>query len=83
MTQLPFIIEAVLAALVGGVLAIVLDYVGKILILDGIFKQQVNSGVLPQLSANDVLIAGGYGAIGGLVLAALTAYATLRLLVRL
>ncbi|MCW2527041.1 MAG: cell division protein FtsX [Pseudonocardiales bacterium] len=83
MTQLPFILEAVIAALIGGVLAIVLDYVGKVLILDGIFKQQVESGVLPQLSTNDILLAGGAGAIGGLVLAALTAYATLRLLVRL
>ena len=83
MTQLPFMIEAVLAALVGGVLAIVLDYVGKVAILDNIFKQQVQNGVLPQLDLNDVLVAGGIGAIGGIVLAALTAYATLRLLVRL
>ena len=83
MTQLPFMIEAVIAALVGGVLAIVLDYVGKVAILDGIFKQQVENGVLPQLSTNDVLVAGGIGAIGGVVLAAITAYATLRLLVRL
>lgn len=83
MTQLPFMIEAVIAALIGGILAIVLDYVGKVLILDGIFKQQVQNGVLPQLSTNDVLIAGGIGAIGGVILAAMTAYATLRLLVRL
>ena len=83
MTQLPFIIEAIIASLVGGILAIVLDYVGKSLILDGIFKQQVQNGVLPQLNANDVLVAGGTGAIGGVILAAITAYLTLRLVVRL
>ena len=83
MTQLPFIIEAVIASVIGGVLAIVLDYFGKVLILDGIFKRQITSGVLPSLSANDVLVAGGAGAIGGVILAAITAYATLRLLVKL
>jgi cell division transport system permease protein len=83
MTQLPFMIEAVIAALLGGVLAIVLDYFGKVAVLDGIFKQQVDSHVLPSLSANDVLVAGGYGLVGGVLLAALTAYFTLRWLVRL
>jgi cell division transport system permease protein len=83
MTQLPFIIEAVIASLIGGILAIVLDYIGKSAILDGIFKQQVESNVLPRLSTNDVLVAGGVGAIGGVVLAAITGWLTLRLLVRL
>jgi cell division transport system permease protein len=83
MTQLPFIIEAVIAAFIGGVLAIGVDYLGKRLILDGIFKQQVASNVLPQLSVNDVLVYGGIGAIGGVVLAAITGWLTLRLLVRL
>ena len=83
MTQLPFIIEAVIAAFIGGVLAIGVDYLGKRLILDGIFKQQVASNVLPQLSVNDVLVYGGVGAIGGVVLAAITGWLTLRLLVRL
>ncbi len=83
MTQLPFMIEAVIASLIGGILAIVLDYIGNSLILDGIFKQQTDSGVLPKLTTNDVIVAGGTGAIAGVVLAALTAYATLRLVVRL
>lgn len=83
MTQLPFMIEAVIASVIGGALAIVLDYIGKQLILDGIFKQQVQNDVLPQLSTSDVLISGGIGAVGGIVLSAVTAYLTLRLLVRL
>lgn len=83
MTQLPFMIEAVIAAAIGGILAIFLDWIGKRLILDGIFHQQVERNVLPQLNLNDVLVAGGVGAIAGIVLAAITAIATLRFLVRL
>lgn len=83
MTQLPFIIEAVIAAFIGGVLATVLNFVGKRFVLESIFRQQVENGILPQLSTNDVLLASGYGLIGGVVLAAITAYLTLRLLVRL
>lgn len=83
MTQLPFMIEAVIAAAIGGILAIFLDWIGKKLILDGIFHQQVERNVLPQLNLNDVLVAGGIGALAGVVLAAITAIATLRFLVRL
>jgi cell division transport system permease protein len=83
MTQLPFIVEAILAAIVGGVLAIVMVWIGKKTILDGVFGEQVSRGVLPQLDVNDVLVAGGIPLIAGIVLAALTAYGTLRLYVRL
>jgi cell division transport system permease protein len=83
MTQLPFVIEGVLAAFAGGVIAIALDWIGKKTILDGTFGEQVSRGVLPPLDGNDVLVAGGAGLLLGMVLAALTAYATLRLYVRL
>jgi cell division transport system permease protein len=39
--------------------------------------------VIPNLTTNDVLVAGGASLIVGIVLAAITAYATLRLYVRL
>jgi cell division transport system permease protein len=83
MTQLPFIIEAVIAALAGGLIAIGLDWAGKKFILDGVFGEQVSNGVLPPLDLNDVLVAGGVGLISGVVLSALTAWGTLRLAVRL
>jgi cell division transport system permease protein len=83
MTQLPFIIEAVLSALTGGALAIVLDWIGKRFILDGVFGEQVSRGVLPRLDLNDVIVAGGTGLGIGLALSAVTSYLTLRLLVRL
>jgi cell division transport system permease protein len=83
MTQLPFIIEAILAALAGGVIAIVLDWAGKKFILDGVFGEQVSRGVLPPLDFNDVLVAGGTGLLAGIVLAAATAWVTLRLYVKI
>lgn len=83
MVQLPFMIEAVLAAVVGGVIGIVLDWLGTRVILGNILKRQVENNLFPNLSLNDVIIAGGIGALGGVVLAAVTAFVTLRLLVRL
>jgi cell division transport system permease protein len=83
MTQLPFIIEAILAALAGGIIAIVMDWAGKKFILDGVFGEQVSRGVLPPLDFNDVLVAGGTGLVAGIVLAAATAWVTLRLYVKI
>ena len=83
MTQLPFIIEAMIAALAGGLIALLFDWAGKKFILDGVFGEQVSRGVLPPLDGNDIIVAGGVGMISGIVLAALTAWFTLRLAVRL
>jgi cell division transport system permease protein len=83
MTQLPFLIEAVIGAAVGGVLAIVAVWVGKHYLLNVLLKTSVDNKVIPNLSTNDILIAGGISLLTGIVLAAITAYATLRLYVRL
>jgi cell division transport system permease protein len=82
MTQLPFMIEAIIAAAIGGVIALIVAWAGKQYVLDGIFSSEVHHRVLPDLSLNDVLIAGGVSLIAGIGLAAITAYATLRLYVR-
>jgi len=84
MTELPFMLEAVIAALIGGLISIGFVAVGKYVLLDRILGAQTNkNGVIPNLSVNDVLVAGGGGLIVGVVLSALTAFATLRLYVRL
>ena len=83
MTQLPFIIEAIIAALAGGIIAILMDWAGKVFILDGVFGEQVSRGVLPPLDGNDIIVAGGVGLVAGVVFAAATAWGTLRLAVRL
>ena len=83
MTELPFMLETVIAALLGGLISVGLIWLGKHYVLDGIFKVPTENGVIPNLTTNDILVAGGAGIIVGIVLAAITAFATLRLYVRL
>ena len=83
MTQLPFIIEAVIAAVIGAVLTIPALWFGKRYVLNGIFSEPVSRNVLPDLKVGDVLIASGVAGIVGIALATATAYVTLRAYVRL
>jgi cell division transport system permease protein len=83
MTELPFMLEAVIASAVGGLISIGLIWIGKHYVLDNVFGGPTQNGVIPNLGINDVLVAGGTGLIVGVVLSALTAFATLRLYVRL
>lgn len=83
MTELPFMLETIISAFVGGLMAFGLLALGKYLVLTGIFSKQVEAGVIPPLNVNDVLEAAGISLIGGVVLAGLTAFATLRLYVKL
>jgi cell division transport system permease protein len=83
MTELPFMIETIVATLIGGLIALGLITAGKEFGLNGIFKSQIENGVIPNLGSNDILVAGGVGIIGGVLIAALTAFLTLRLYVKL
>jgi len=83
MTQLPFVIEAMVAAAVGAALAMVGNWIAKLVFLDGLLGDQVRSRILQPIVGNDILLAGGVGLIAGVILAAVTAWATLRLYVRL
>ncbi len=83
MTQLPFVIEAIIGALVGAVLAGVGLWVGKLVMLNGIFRDQVQRSVLPDLSFGEVLTAASVSLAVGIILATVTAYVTLRAYVRL
>lgn len=83
MTELPFMLETVIATAVGGLIAFGMVALGKYAVLGGIFRGQVENGVIPNLGVNELVIASGIGLIAGVVLAALTAFATLRLYVRL
>jgi cell division transport system permease protein len=83
MTELPFMLETIVATFVGGLIALGLIAVGKGFVLNRIFKVPVENGVIPDLGTNDILVAGGLGLIGGILLSGLTAFATLRLYVRL
>ncbi len=83
MTELPFMLETIIATLIGGLVAIGFIAFGKHFVLDNVFAGQTKTGVIPNLGANDILVAGGASLIVGVVLSALTAFATLRLYVRL
>jgi cell division transport system permease protein len=83
MTQIPFVIEAMITALIGGVLTIPALWFSKTYVLNGIFGHSVSHGVLPDLSVSDVLGASGESVLVGIVLAIVTAYITLRAYVRL
>jgi cell division transport system permease protein len=83
MTQLPFVIEAVLAAVVGALLAMGGIAVASAVFLNGLLGDQVRAKILQPLTGNDIIVAGSVGLFAGIVLAALTAWLTLRLYVRL
>ncbi len=83
MTQLPFVIEAMLAAVVGAIVAMIGNWVAKMVFLDGLLGDQVKSKILQPIEGNDIILAGGVGLIAGVILAAATAWLTLRLYVRL
>ncbi|MDT4903615.1 MAG: cell division transport system permease protein [Pseudonocardiales bacterium] len=83
MTELPFMLETVIATAIGGLVGFGLVALGKYYVLSSIFSRQVQNGVIPNLGINDVLVASGSALIVGIALSALTAFATLRLYVRL
>jgi cell division transport system permease protein len=83
MTQLPFVIEAMVAAAVGAGVAMLGNWVAKMIFLDHLLGDQVKSRIVQPLFGNDILLAGGVGLIAGVILSAATAWLTLRLYVRL
>ena len=83
MTELPFMLETIIASIIGGLISVGLIAIGKQFVLNNLFQIQVENGVIPNLNANDILVAGGIGLIAGIVVSAITAFATLRLYVRL
>ncbi len=82
-TQLPFMIEAVMAGIIGAALSIALLVVAKVSFVDKQLGSVISSGVLPVIDGSylvwvtPILLAVGAG------LAAISAYVTLRLYVRL
>ncbi|WP_158846752.1 permease-like cell division protein FtsX [Saccharothrix deserti] len=82
-TQLPFLIEAVVAGIIGAI-AGVLCLVGfKAVALDRVFGDLFNSGILPQVGMLDILVISPILLGVAIVISALTGYVTLRLYVRL
>lgn len=81
-TQLPFLIEAVAAALTGAVLAVIGLFVAKPLVIDRALGDLFAAKVFPMVTSADIAMIAMVLAPVGVVFAALTAYVTLRLYVR-
>ena len=81
-TQLPFLLEAVAAAIVGSVLAVLGLLVARPLVIDQALGSLFESKVFPRITGDDVLLVAMTIVPVGIVFAAATAYGTLRYYVR-
>ncbi len=81
-TQLPFLLEAVLAATVGVILAIVGLIVVRALFLENALNQFYQANLIARIDYADILYIAPILLILGVAMAGVTAYATLRLYVR-
>ncbi|MGU3431467.1 permease-like cell division protein FtsX [Actinomycetes bacterium M1A6_2h] len=81
-TQLPFLLEAIAAALVGAVLAIVALFTAKSVFIDSVLEDLYQANILARITASDVLLIAPILLLSGIGMAAITSYITLRLYVR-
>ena len=82
-TQLPFILEAALAGLIGALLAIGGLVLTKILFVDKTLAGPIKAGIIPPVDWSAIIAISPIIAAAGVGLAAVAAYVTLRLYVRL
>lgn len=81
-TQLPFLLEAVVAALIGAALAIAGLFTAKSLFIDKVLADIYDANIVARISDSDVLLVAPFVAIVGAGMAAVTSYIALRLYVR-
>lgn len=81
-TQLPFLLEAVVAAVIGAVLAIVGLFTAKNMFIDDVLADVYEANIVARISNSDVLFVSPVLLLVGVGMAAVTAYVTLRLYVR-
>ena len=81
-TQLPFLLEAVLAATIGVILAIVGLIVVRALFLENALDQFYKANLIARIDYADILYISPIMFFVGVVMAAVTGYVTLRLYVR-
>ncbi|UYP17695.1 permease-like cell division protein FtsX [Rhodococcus sp. Z13] len=81
-TQLPFLLEAVVAAIVGAALAIAGLFVAKSMFVDDMLTEVYDANIVARITDSDILLVAPFLVLVGVGMAALTSYATLRLYVR-
>jgi cell division transport system permease protein len=82
-TQLPFILEAALAGLVGGLLAVGGLVLAKVLFVDRTLAGPIKAGIITGIDWGQIASTGAIITAAGVALAAVASYMTLRLYVRL
>jgi len=82
-TQLPFILEAALAGLIGALLAVIGLILTKVLFVDRTLAGPIKAGIIPPVDWSAIAFISPIIAGAGVGLAAIAAYVTLRLYVRL
>lgn len=82
-TQLPFILEAAVAGLIGALLAIGGLVLTKVLFVDRTLESPIKAGIIPPVDWGQIALISPIIAAAGVGLAGIAAYVTLRLYVRL
>jgi cell division transport system permease protein len=81
-TQLPFLVEACLAAFIGVVISIVGLIIVRALFLENALNQFYEANLIARVDYADILYIAPVLIFVGVVMAGITSYATLRLYVR-
>jgi cell division transport system permease protein len=81
-TQLPFLVEAMLAAFIGVVISIIGLILVRALFLDSALNQFYQANLIARIDYADILYIAPILLFVGVAMAGVTAYATLRLYVR-
>ena len=81
-TELPFVLEAVIAAVTGALLAVGGLVVAKNVFLDRVLAEAYRANLVERITTSDILILAPGLVVAGAVVSALTAWITLRVTVR-
>jgi cell division transport system permease protein len=82
-TQLPFMLEAAVAGLIGALLSMLWLVLAKVMFIDKVLAGPIRSGIFPPLDLNSIILVSPWIGLTGIALAVVAAYVTLRLYVRL
>ena len=77
-TQAPFVLEAMMAALIGAVLAVAGMFAAKVLVVDRALKAVYDQQLVARVTNSDLWLAAPFVVLVGVVVAAVTAQVTLR-----
>ena len=81
-TQLPFLLEAMVAGLIGAVIAIAGLATSKVLFIDDVLSEPIRAGIIPPIETLDIVAVSPWLVLTALGVSAVTGYVTLRLYVR-